>query len=116
MFARLAVATVCALAPLTWVGAQTAPATPSAGPPPDVASPPLDPKQNQKIERIHVEDKNATVDELRVGGRTQSIDVKPRGDAPAYEVTPADSTRQRHDSREAGSGSNGPRVWNVLKF
>ena len=33
--------------------------------------------RNQRIEHIHVEDNNATVDELRVGGQTQSITVKP---------------------------------------
>ena len=57
-------------------------------------------RKNQKIERIHVEDANAKVDELRVGGQTQTITVQPKARVPAYEIRPKD----------------GQRVWNVFGF
>lgn len=63
---------------------------------------------NQTIERIRIEDNTTRIDELRVGGQTQSITVQPKGAdgevassaLPAYEVKPAQGTR----------------VWNLLKF
>jgi hypothetical protein len=61
---------------------------------------PLDPRQNQKIERIVTEDAGSRIDELRVGGQTQSIVVQPKADVPAYEVQPA----------------TGQRYWNVFRF
>ncbi|MGE4239750.1 hypothetical protein [Ramlibacter sp.] len=61
----------------------------------------LDPRKNQKIERIRIEDEGNRIDELRVGGETQSITVQPKGSRlPAYEIRRGD--RQR--------------VWNVLAF
>ena len=75
-------------------------------------------RQNQKIERIHVEDGNATVDELRVGGQTESITVKPRSNAPAYNVMPNEAERMRNQGQsDQSSGDGGSRVWwNVFKF
>ncbi len=64
-------------------------------------------RQNQTIERLRTEDAGTRIDELRVGGQTQSITVQPKNDMPAYEVRPADAQ---------GSGSSGIRVWNFLKF
>jgi hypothetical protein len=63
---------------------------------------------------IHTEDSGASVDEVRYGGRTQSINVKPKSNMPGYEVLPADQA----------DGAPGllrdrcqrPRVWNVMKF
>ena len=63
--------------------------------------------QNQTIERIRVEDKGARIDELRVGGQTQTITVQPKNDMPAYEVRPADAS---------GGAAGGMRVWNFRKF
>lgn len=59
------------------------------------------------MERLRIQDAGSRIDELRVGGETQSITVQPAGNAPAYEVRPATSTTQD------GAGS---RFWNVLKF
>ena len=75
-------------------------------------------RQNQKIERIHVEDSNATVDELRVGGQTESITVKPRNNAPSYNVMPNEAERMRNQGQsDQSSGDGGSRVWwNVFKF
>lgn len=71
-------------------------------------------RRNQKIENIHTEDSGASVDEVRYGGRTQSINVKPKSNMPGYEVMPADQATGRQGSSE--TGTNGARVWNVMKF
>ena len=54
----------------------------------------------KRTERIHLEDAGSRIDELRVGGETKSIEVKPAGGAPAYQIQP-------------GSGE---RSWKVLDF
>ncbi|MFT4266518.1 MAG: hypothetical protein QM586_04735 [Xenophilus sp.] len=99
----------CALAPAL-LHAQSAPAATQAQP---TESAPLDGRHNQKIEHITVEDKSARIEELRYGGRTQSITVQPKNSMPSYEVLPTNPARQ--GSADAGSDT-GPRVWNVLKF
>ena len=74
-------------------------------------------RANQKIQHIHIEDSGAAVDEVRYGGQTQSITVKPKANVPSYEVLPNNyGGRAYQGPGEAGSGGNGPRVWNVLKF
>ena len=71
----------------------------------------------QKIEHIRIEDSGARVDEVRYGGQTQSITVQPKANVPAYEVLPSNNYgRSPQGPAETGSGGNGPRVWNVLKF
>jgi hypothetical protein len=76
----------------------------------------LEPRKNQKIERIRIEDKGNTIDELRVGGQTQNITVQPKAAVPAYEIQPSDLARSRPaDSREGLAGRK-QRVWNVLDF
>lgn len=75
-----------------------------------------EPRKNQKIERIRVEDGGNRVDELRVGGETQSVTVQPKAAVPAYELQPTDMARSRPaDSRE-GMAGKAPRVWNVFNF
>jgi hypothetical protein len=73
-------------------------------------------RQDQKIEHIRIEDKGATVDELRYGGQTQNITVTPKADMPAYQVRPNDASGAPPGRAETGANGNGPRVWNVLKF
>ncbi|MEJ8854106.1 hypothetical protein WKW79_05975 [Variovorax robiniae] len=115
---RHTLAVFACVLPLAAVQAQTpspAPAQPAPDqrPVPDGASG----RQNQKIENIHVEDGNATVDEVRYGGQTQSITVKPKGTAPEYEVLPGTGARvQQGQPGQSDAGGNGPRVWNVFKF
>ena len=72
-------------------------------------------RQNQRIERIREEDSGSRVDELRVGGQTQSINVQPKaGNMPSYEVKPGHAGKD--GINQSGSdGTNGRRVWN-LKF
>lgn len=69
----------------------------------------------QQIEHIEVKDKGATINELRVGGQTQSITVQPNAPVPSYSVQPADS---QADVRlpSQGVGSAGPRQWKLFGF
>ncbi len=103
--------------PFAAAQAQPAPAQPAATPAP---AEPLqnqeraDGRRNQKVENIHTEDSGASVDEVRYGGRTQSINVKPKSNMPGYEVLPSDAATGRSGASE--TGANGPRVWNVMKF
>jgi hypothetical protein len=76
----------------------------------------LDPRKNQKIERIRVEDKGNRIDEVRVGGQTQSITVQPKSGAPAYEIQPDDLARSRPSDSREGFAARKQRVWNVLDF
>lgn len=78
---------------------------------------PLEPRRNQKIERIRIEDGGATIDELRVGGQTQSLIVQPKANVPAYEFQPTDLARSRPaENRDSLSSPSSQRVWNLLKF
>ncbi len=119
-FARRAVALVLCAVPFglaTLAVAQTPAAAPPAGPDATQSQEQSSPRQNQKIENIHVEDSSATVDEVRYGGRTQSINVKPKSNMPGYEVLPPGTGGSGPGSNDASNtNGNGPRVWNVLKF
>ena len=70
-------------------------------------------RPDQTIQRIRTEDAGSRIDEVRVGGQTQSITVQPKvGDnIPAYEVKPLSAAPSTSNSDTTGS-----RVWNVLKF
>ena len=95
-------------------GAQTAaapPAVKSADKPTDKPTG----RPDRAIERIRTEDAGSRIDELRVGGETQSITVQPAGNAPAYEVRPMDASRAGSGSA-ADKGTTGSRFWNILKF
>ena len=74
-------------------------------------------RPDQTIQRIRTEDAGTRIDEVRVGGQTQSITVQPKtGDnTPAYEVKLPDSAKGNAPSALNGD-TNGSRVWNVLKF
>lgn len=91
-------------------------ATTSLAQAPLTREPAGEPRRNQKIERIVVEDAGTRIDELRVGGQNQSITVQPKADVPPYEMQPSDLARSRPaDSRE-GMAARKPRVWNVFRF
>lgn len=74
-------------------------------------------RSEPSIQRIRTEDGGTRIDELRVGGETQSITVQPKTgqNTPAYEVKPAESAKGNAPSSSSGD-TNGSRVWNVLKF
>ena len=79
---------------------------------------PLDGRRNQRVQRIVVEDGGSRVDELRIGGQTQSITVQPKtGPAlPAYEVRANDGARARPGNLGASDTVTAPRVWNLGRF
>lgn len=107
------IALACAL-PFALAHAQAASQPAAAEPAPAAAQDPTaSPRANQRIEHIHVEDSGAKVDEVRYGGRTQSITVQPKAGVPSYEVMPNDNRTRPGDS---GSNGTGARVWNVMKF
>ena len=72
---------------------------------------------DRRIEHIHIEDAGSRIDELRVGGETQSITVAPKGGMPAYDVVPSTANRSPATvDRGGSSASGGTRVWKVLGF
>ena len=81
------------------------------------AAPAKPARPDQAIQRIRTEDAGTRIDEVRVGGETQSITVQPKtgNNTPAYEVRSSDSARGNAPSQSNGD-TNGSRVWNVLKF
>ena len=76
----------------------------------------LDPRKNQKIEFIRIEDAGNRIDEVRVGGQTQSVTVQPKAAVPAYELPPSDLARSRPVETREGSAGSKQRVWNVFGF
>ena len=99
--------------------AQTAATAPAASSPPAVqpGTNPSSRRPDAAIQRIRTEDAGSRIDEVRVGGETQSITVQPKADVPAYEVLPTDSTKGGGTApSRSGVGATGSRVWNVLKF
>jgi hypothetical protein len=93
--------------------AQTA--TPPAANP--VPPSPEGQRSDQRIERIRVEDSGSRIDEVRVGGETQSITVSPKGGMPAYEVLPPSANRPPSvGERNSNSASGGTRVWKIFGF
>jgi len=94
-------------------GAPAASAPPAGG---DTATDEPNDKRNQKAEHLHVEDAGSRVDEVRIGGQTQSITVQPKaGNMPAYEVTPSDGVRNRAKGFNEDTNQN-PRVWKFGSF
>jgi hypothetical protein len=70
----------------------------------------------KRIERLSVQDQSASIEELRVGGESQSVVVQPKGDMPAYELQPTDGARTRLNERGVRGDPTHRRVWNVLRF
>ena len=83
----------------------------------DTQTPVAKSRPEQTIQRIRIEDAGSRIDEIRVGGETQSIVVQPKTGTslPAYEVKPTDTARGAAPSTSKND-TLGPRVWNVLKF
>jgi len=85
--------------------------------PADGAAPAAGGRADQLIERIQIEDGGARIDELRVGGQTQSIVVSPKGGMPAYEIQPGGTNRNlTRGERGNGTTTGGTRVWKLLDF
>ncbi|HCY16323.1 MAG: hypothetical protein A2Z93_08355 [Curvibacter sp. GWA2_64_110] len=104
--AHLPLLLVCLAAGL----AQAQTAAPAPAEPADKAGRP-----EPRVETIRHEDTGSRIDELRVGGETKSITVKPKGDAPAYEVGPESNNRNPAAAdRERGAGGSGG--WKIKSF
>lgn len=114
---RLHLVAALAVLPLAAALAQSSPspslAAPSAARVEQLPSVPS--SVNQTIERIRTEDAGTRIDELRVGGETQSITVQPKTGGAAYEVNRGEGARGTAPAAASGD-TNGSRVWNVLKF
>jgi starvation-inducible outer membrane lipoprotein len=93
------------------LAAQTVPAPPLVQ-----EAQPLEPRKNQKVEHIHLEDSGSVIDEVRYGGQTQSITVQPKANVPEYEIQPTDLAHSRPTYRDGGSSPHGQRVWNLFHF
>lgn len=89
----------------------------TAAPAPDAPKAATSERPQKATERIRTEDAGSRIDEVRVGGETQSINVQPKTgtDMPAYEVRPSNNI-QGGAPGSASGGTTGSRVWNVLKF
>ncbi|MCW5653719.1 hypothetical protein [Hydrogenophaga sp.] len=69
-----------------------------------------------RIERITHEDALTRIDELRVGGQTQSIAVQPKNGAPAYQINTDPSSSATGDVGGQRTGNAGRSSWRVLSF
>lgn len=84
-------------------------------------APPADPVPLQhapgdRIERITHEDALTRIDELRVDGQTQSIQVQPKNGAPAYQIQPRGATNTPGETAGRPSGNSGRSSWRLLDF
>lgn len=85
--------------------------------PTEAAAPSTAQRPEQRIERIRIEDAGSRIDELRVGGETQSIQVSPKGGMPAYDVVPDRGNSQlTRGERSSNGNTGGTRVWKVMGF
>lgn len=89
-----------ALLSLWTVGARAQEATPSVPEP--------------AVQRTVIENDRVRIEELRVRGQNQRIAVQPKKGGKAYEVLPADGSRDL--SSESTRGAAGQRVWHVFSF
>jgi hypothetical protein len=84
---------------------------------PPAAVPQQDPERPlPRVERITHEDKLSRIEELRVGGQTQSIEVQPKNGAPAYNIAPLRNTDASGGGPNQRSGNAGKSSWRVLNF
>jgi len=98
-----------ALAPLSFAQAPQPPADAAVQPPAASA--------NDRIERITHEDGLSRIEELRVGGQTQSIEVQPKNGAPAYQITTEQGLAPtRGDVAGQRTGNGGRSSWRILSF
>jgi hypothetical protein len=112
-FALLLPLFLCSLAPA--VALAQAPAKAPASTNRDTQADPDAGKTEQKIEKIRHEDSGSRIDELRVGGETKSITVKPKGDMPPYELGTGSSNRNP-TATDPANGKGGSPGWKVLGF
>ncbi|WP_291013413.1 hypothetical protein [Hydrogenophaga sp.] len=83
---------------------------PVANPPESAPLPP-----GQRVQSITHEDQLTRIDELRVGGQTQRIEVQPKNGAPAYDIAPLRSELPGQGASER-TGNSGKSSWRLLDF
>ena len=71
------------------------------------SAPTLSEGVDKRIERIEHEDDRSRIQELRVGGQTETIDVKPKNGAPAYQVGPNQNSPTPQEGRS---------FWRLFEF
>ena len=77
---------------------------------------PLQRAPGDRIERITHEDALTRIDELRVDGQTQSIQVQPKNGAPAYQIQPLGGANTPCETAGRPSGNSGRSSWRLLNF
>lgn len=82
-------------------------------PPPAEVEPAI---AGQRVERITIEDQLTRIDELRVGGQTQRIEVQPKNGAPAYEIAPVRSAEPPGQGAGERTGNAGKSSWRLFNF
>jgi len=69
------------------------------------------------VQRTVLEDDGSRIEELRVRGQTQRINVKPKvGPRAGYEIIVGDGLREPPAGGNADRGAVGQRVWHVFSF
>jgi hypothetical protein len=69
------------------------------------------------VKHTVIEDDGSRIEEMRVRGQTTRITVTPKvGTHQAYEIIPADGSRDMSDSASSTRGAAGKRVWRVMSF
>ncbi|WP_435870067.1 hypothetical protein [Eleftheria terrae] len=99
----------CCLASMAALFAAAAAAAPAPAQPAAAAAVP-----EEAVQRIHIEDDGARIDELRVRGQNRRITVQPKKGGAAYEVLPADGGRDMTNENQRGAA--GKRVWQLWSF
>ncbi|MDO9567761.1 MAG: hypothetical protein Q8K34_09725 [Hydrogenophaga sp.] len=97
--------------PTLWLALNAAAQTPTT-PPETPVTLPMAPHP----ERITHEDALSRIDELRVGGQTQRIDVQPKNGAPAYHIQTGQGQPTGLDSASQPAGNAGRSSWRILSF
>jgi hypothetical protein len=88
----------------------------TVAPAPDAPRSPAASAPGDRIERITNEDALTRIQELRVGGQTQSIDVEPKNGAPAYQIAPQPAGALPGETGGKPTGNAGRSSWRVLSF
>ncbi len=94
------------------VHAQTTPVAPAA----DAPRAPATSAPGDRIERITNEDALTRIQELRVGGQTQTIDITPKNGAPAYQIAPQPAGALPGETGGKPTGNAGRSSWRLLNF
>jgi hypothetical protein len=81
------------------------------------AAQPAAPAGEPNVKYTVIDDDSTHIDELKVRGHTQRINVKPKiAGLRGYEIITGDGSRDLSDGANTSRGAAGKRVWNVLSF